>query len=308
MWRALADGRIDYLSSDHAPSTLEQKREGSIWDVHFGLPGIDTTLSVLLDGAHAGRIPYERVAEVYSEGPRGSTGCGPARGASRRAPTPTWSSSTPRSAGRFATRTSFAGGVVAVRRHDSGRPRAPHGAARAGGRGRRGRARRAGRRSVSRGRHGPGRRRGSVSAKTGRRVRGRGGGPGRQLPAEAVRTAGCRPPLAAERQRVADAPVVLKLRAGPGVARPCRPRPAKGWPRGLPAAQRAALLGRDPDSGGELGSCSAALAVPAAMCWRRAGDTRRPASPTSRGSGSGHVLISLPVGCHLRYPRANSLT
>jgi dihydroorotase-like cyclic amidohydrolase len=49
MWAALADGTIDLISSDHAPSTPEQKRAGSIWDVHFGLPGIDTTLSVLLD-------------------------------------------------------------------------------------------------------------------------------------------------------------------------------------------------------------------------------------------------------------------
>lgn len=80
MWRALADGRIDYLSSDHAPSTLEQKREGSIWDVHFGLPGIDTTLSVLLDGAHAGRISYERVAEVYSEAPARLYGLWPRKG------------------------------------------------------------------------------------------------------------------------------------------------------------------------------------------------------------------------------------
>ena len=58
MWSALADGRIDYVSTDHAPSTPEQKRAGSIWDVHFGLPGLDTTFSVLLDGAHAGRITY----------------------------------------------------------------------------------------------------------------------------------------------------------------------------------------------------------------------------------------------------------
>jgi dihydroorotase-like cyclic amidohydrolase len=69
MWRALADERIDLISSDHAPSTPEQKRAGSIWDVHFGLPGIDTTFSVLLDGAAAGRITYERIVAAYSEAP-----------------------------------------------------------------------------------------------------------------------------------------------------------------------------------------------------------------------------------------------
>jgi dihydroorotase-like cyclic amidohydrolase len=69
MWRALAGGEIDYLATDHAPSTSEQKREGSIWDVHFGLPGIDTTFAFLLDGAEAGRISYECVVEAYSERP-----------------------------------------------------------------------------------------------------------------------------------------------------------------------------------------------------------------------------------------------
>jgi dihydroorotase (multifunctional complex type) len=80
MWHALADGRIDYISSDHAPSTAEQKTAGSIWDVHFGLPGVDTTLSVLLDGARAEQIGYERVVEVYSEAPARLYGMWPAKG------------------------------------------------------------------------------------------------------------------------------------------------------------------------------------------------------------------------------------
>lgn len=69
MWHALAGGRIDYVSSDHAPSTRAQKSAGSIWDVPFGLPGIDTTSAVLLDGAHSGFITHERVVEVYAEAP-----------------------------------------------------------------------------------------------------------------------------------------------------------------------------------------------------------------------------------------------
>jgi dihydroorotase (multifunctional complex type) len=69
MWRAAARGGIDYLASDHAPSTVRQKRSGSIWDVHFGLPGVDTTSAILLDGASKGWISYERVVEIYSEAP-----------------------------------------------------------------------------------------------------------------------------------------------------------------------------------------------------------------------------------------------
>lgn len=69
MWSAVARGPVDYISTDHAPSTREQKAQGSIWDAHFGLPGIDTTLPVLLDGARAGHISYERVVELYSTRP-----------------------------------------------------------------------------------------------------------------------------------------------------------------------------------------------------------------------------------------------
>ena len=83
MWKALADGAIDHVSTDHAPSTRDQKLDGSIWDVHFGLPGIDTTLPVLLDGARAGRISYDRVASVYSEAPARAYGLFPRKGSLR---------------------------------------------------------------------------------------------------------------------------------------------------------------------------------------------------------------------------------
>jgi dihydroorotase len=80
MWRAAADGTIDYISSDHAPSTAVHKRDGSIWDVHFGLPGVDTTFSVLLTGAHRGAISYERLVELYAESPARIYGLWPAKG------------------------------------------------------------------------------------------------------------------------------------------------------------------------------------------------------------------------------------
>lgn len=68
------------MSSDHAPSTLEQKREGDIWNVHFGLPGLDTTMAILLDAAARGFLSYEDVARVYSEAPAKSYGLWPIKG------------------------------------------------------------------------------------------------------------------------------------------------------------------------------------------------------------------------------------
>lgn len=69
MWEAVAGGRVDYIASDHAPSTRQQKLTGSIWDCHFGIPGIDTTCSVLLDGAAQGRLTLEQVVALYSTRP-----------------------------------------------------------------------------------------------------------------------------------------------------------------------------------------------------------------------------------------------
>ncbi len=79
MWDAVASGRVDYVATDHAPATRDQKL-GSIWEAHFGLPGIDTTLSVLLDGAHSGRLSYERVVELYSQCPAQIYGLHPRKG------------------------------------------------------------------------------------------------------------------------------------------------------------------------------------------------------------------------------------
>ena len=80
MWREIADGRISYVASDHAPSTAAQKLRGTIWDAPFGLPGLDTTLPRLLDAAHAGLITYERITEVYARTPARLYGLAPRKG------------------------------------------------------------------------------------------------------------------------------------------------------------------------------------------------------------------------------------
>jgi allantoinase len=69
MWSAFDQGLIHHISSDHAPSTREQKLAGDIWEVHFGLPGIDTTLPLMLDAALRGQTTLERVVEAYATAP-----------------------------------------------------------------------------------------------------------------------------------------------------------------------------------------------------------------------------------------------
>ena len=80
LWRLLREGVFSHMSSDHAPSTLDQKGDGDIWDVHFGLPGLDSTMSILLDAAARGHLAYEDVARVYSEAPAKQYGLWPRKG------------------------------------------------------------------------------------------------------------------------------------------------------------------------------------------------------------------------------------
>jgi dihydroorotase len=65
MWRAFNLDEVGNLSSDHAPSTPDQKCAGDIWDAPFGLPGLDTTFPVMLDAALRGRTSLQRIVEVY---------------------------------------------------------------------------------------------------------------------------------------------------------------------------------------------------------------------------------------------------
>lgn len=69
MWAAFNSGGIHHLSTDHAPSTAEQKRTGDFWDAHFGLPGLDSTFPVMLDAALTGRTSLERLVAAYAQAP-----------------------------------------------------------------------------------------------------------------------------------------------------------------------------------------------------------------------------------------------
>jgi dihydroorotase len=80
MWRRVAQGPVTHISTDHAPATRAHKTEGSIWDVHFGLPGVETTLSLMLHGVSEGRLSLEHVVELLAETPARLYGLYPRKG------------------------------------------------------------------------------------------------------------------------------------------------------------------------------------------------------------------------------------
>lgn len=83
MWERLARGEIDLISTDHAPSTMDQKFGSNVWDCPFGLPGVETTLIMLLNAAAEGRITLESIVRAYSETPARLLGLYPRKGAIR---------------------------------------------------------------------------------------------------------------------------------------------------------------------------------------------------------------------------------
>lgn len=80
MWRLLMEGRIAYISTDHAPSTRAQKQGGNIWEVPFGLPGVETTLTLMLHAVHRGWVTLERVVDALCEQPSRLYGFYPQKG------------------------------------------------------------------------------------------------------------------------------------------------------------------------------------------------------------------------------------
>ena len=68
LWDALAEGTIDTVGSDHAPHTLAEK-DAPFDKAPFGLPGLETSLPILLDGVAHDRLSLARLVECFSATP-----------------------------------------------------------------------------------------------------------------------------------------------------------------------------------------------------------------------------------------------
>jgi dihydroorotase len=56
LWRALADGTIDIIATDHAPHSPEEKTRNDIWSVDCGFPGVETQMPLMLTEVANGRF------------------------------------------------------------------------------------------------------------------------------------------------------------------------------------------------------------------------------------------------------------
>jgi dihydroorotase len=68
LWRALDQGIVDVLGSDHAPHTRDEKSK-SYPVTPSGMPGVQTLVPVMLDHVNAGRLSLARFVDLTSAGP-----------------------------------------------------------------------------------------------------------------------------------------------------------------------------------------------------------------------------------------------
>jgi dihydroorotase len=69
LWKGITEGWVDALGSDHAPHALSEKSAGSVWDVKVGVPGLETTLPLMLTMVKKNRISLAQVVRLLSEKP-----------------------------------------------------------------------------------------------------------------------------------------------------------------------------------------------------------------------------------------------
>ena len=68
LWQALLDGVIDFVATDHAPHTLAEKAKGYP-NTPSGMPGVETSLPLMLTQAMKGRCSIASVSHWMSKGP-----------------------------------------------------------------------------------------------------------------------------------------------------------------------------------------------------------------------------------------------
>ncbi len=68
LWRAVRDGIVDVIGSDHAPHTLAEKSQ-SYPDSPSGMPGVQTMVPIMLNHVNAGHLTLERMVGLLSTNP-----------------------------------------------------------------------------------------------------------------------------------------------------------------------------------------------------------------------------------------------
>lgn len=79
LWNGLISGTVDMVATDHAPHTREEK-EKDFWEAPSGVPGVETSLPLLLTQLAQKRIDLNALVRITSTAPAQRLGIYPRKG------------------------------------------------------------------------------------------------------------------------------------------------------------------------------------------------------------------------------------
>lgn len=69
LWKGIDEGIVDAIGSDHAPHAINEKIAANVWDIKVGVPGLETTLPLMLTQVKKKRLSFAQVAALLAEKP-----------------------------------------------------------------------------------------------------------------------------------------------------------------------------------------------------------------------------------------------
>lgn len=80
LWRAIKDGTVDVIGTDHSSHATEEKLKESIWETVPGWTGVETTTALMLTEVNRGRLTLEELVRLRSLMPAKIFGLYPRKG------------------------------------------------------------------------------------------------------------------------------------------------------------------------------------------------------------------------------------
>ena len=69
LWKAVKEGFIDMIASDHAPHLLDEKKGESVWEVKPGFPSLEIIIPLMLTQINRGRLSVADLIRLMAEKP-----------------------------------------------------------------------------------------------------------------------------------------------------------------------------------------------------------------------------------------------
>jgi len=69
LWNKTIKGFVDVIGSDHAPHANEEKVKENFWEIPPGIPGLETTLPLLLTKMKQGEISLQKIVKLLAYNP-----------------------------------------------------------------------------------------------------------------------------------------------------------------------------------------------------------------------------------------------